>query len=100
MPTRRNSSIPIEWEHMFVSSGPRYSEDEARFAIAASRSWSEALRRPDARKSIDPPYPQLVREVRALGFSATARRYGASDNAIRKWIRAYESEMERAQRAA
>src|SRR3954452_15041825 len=30
---------------MFVSSGPRYSEPEARHAIRASRSWAEALRR-------------------------------------------------------
>ena len=32
-------------EHMFVHRGPRYSESEAREAIAASFSWSEALRR-------------------------------------------------------
>jgi hypothetical protein len=30
---------------MFVPRGPRYSEEEARAAIAASLSWSEALRR-------------------------------------------------------
>jgi hypothetical protein len=46
--------------------------------------------RPGARRVDRPPYPQLMREVRALGFCATARRYGVSDNAIRKWIRAYE----------
>jgi hypothetical protein len=32
-------------EHVFVSRGPRYSPEEARSAIAASRSWAEALRR-------------------------------------------------------
>jgi hypothetical protein len=63
--------------------------------------WDRAgIPRPDARKVDRPPYPQLVREIRALGFSATGRRYGVSDNAIRKWIGAYEREMERAQRAA
>jgi transposase-like protein len=25
-----------------------------------------------------------------MGYSATGRRYGVSDNAIRKWIRQYE----------
>jgi hypothetical protein len=30
---------------MFVAGGPRYGETEAREAIAASVSWSEALRR-------------------------------------------------------
>ena len=41
-----------------------------------------------------PPYPQLVREVRALGYLGTGRRYGVSDNAIRKWLRAYQREAE------
>jgi transposase-like protein len=35
----------------------------------------------------------LVREVHALGYCGTGRRYGVSDNAIRKWIRAYEREL-------
>jgi transposase-like protein len=34
-----------------------------------------------------------MREVQALGFRGTGRRYGVSDNAIRKWIRAYEREL-------
>jgi transposase-like protein len=40
-----------------------------------------------------PPYSQLLREVRAIGFSATGRRYGVTDNAIRKWLRQYEREL-------
>jgi hypothetical protein len=46
------------------------------------------------------PYPQLIREIRALGYSATGRRYGVTDNAIRKWVRAYEREQQRAKEAA
>jgi hypothetical protein len=49
--------------------------------------------RPGARRVERPPYPQLMREVRALGFGGTGRRYGVSDNAIRKWVRAYEREL-------
>lgn len=53
-----------------------------------------------ARRKVDrPPYPHLVREVNALGYLATGRRYGVSDNAIRKWLRQYERERERAQSA-
>jgi hypothetical protein len=37
-----------------------------------------------------PPYDQLLTDVKQLGYLATGRRYGVSDNAIRKWIRAYE----------
>lgn len=37
-----------------------------------------------------PPYNHLLREVQALGYSAVGRRYGVSDNAIRKWLAHYE----------
>ena len=45
------------------------------------------------RRAERPPYEQLVAEVRDEGFSAVGRRYGVSDNAIRKWIRRYEREL-------
>jgi transposase-like protein len=38
-----------------------------------------------------PPYDVIVRETAALGFSAVGRKYGVSDNAVRKWIRWYEA---------
>jgi HNH endonuclease len=60
--------------------------------------WDRSgIPRPATRRVDRPPYAQLAREIRAIGFSATARRYGVSDNAIRKWMRAYEREMEREQ---
>jgi predicted small metal-binding protein len=31
-----------------------------------------------------------------MGWSAIGRRYGVSDNAVRKWVRWYENEMARA----
>lgn len=42
------------------------------------------------RKIKRPPYEQLVNEVKELGYSGTGRKYGVSDNAIRKWIKFYE----------
>jgi hypothetical protein len=39
-----------------------------------------------------PPYEQLVREIAESSYSAVGRRYGVSDNAIRKWVRRYERE--------
>ena len=39
-----------------------------------------------------PPYEQLVAEVAATSWSAVGRRYGVSDNAVRKWVRMYERE--------
>ena len=42
------------------------------------------------RKVDRPEYQKLINEVENLGFSATGRKYGVSDNAIRKWIKTYE----------
>jgi hypothetical protein len=53
----------------------------------ASRSAQRAGRRVDR-----PPYEQLMAEIAATGWSAVGRKYGVSDNAIRKWVRAYERE--------
>jgi hypothetical protein len=63
--------------------------------------WDRAgIPRPGTRRVDRPPYAQLVSEVRAIGFAATGRRYGVSDNAIRKWIRGYEREMRAEEEAA
>ena len=46
--------------------------------------------RPAQRKVERPPEARLRAEVAQLGYSAVGRRYGVSDNAVRKWLRAYE----------
>jgi hypothetical protein len=51
--------------------------------------------RPSAHKTSWPPYEQLLGEISSIGFCAVGRRYGVSDNAVRKWVRAYERERER-----
>jgi hypothetical protein len=56
--------------------------------------------RPDTRKVDRPPYARLKREVAAIGWSAVGRRYGVSDNAVRKWVRWYESDLARISEAA
>jgi hypothetical protein len=46
---------------------------------------------PGARKVRErPPYEQLLAEIAATSWSAVGRKYGVSDNAIRKWVRTYE----------
>ncbi len=37
-----------------------------------------------------PPHSQLQQEISELGYSGTGRKYGVSDNAVRKWIKNYE----------
>lgn len=46
------------------------------------------------RRKVDrPSYAILVEEVLNDGYSATGRKYGVSDNAIRKWIKIYEKSL-------
>ena len=39
-----------------------------------------------------PPYEQLMAELAATNYCAVGRKYGVSDNAVRKWVRQYERE--------
>src|SRR3954449_11022346 len=47
---------------------------------------------PARRQAVRPPYERLVAEIQALGYVGVGRKYGVSDNAVRKWRRAYEAE--------
>lgn len=51
---------------------------------------------PAIRKAERPPYEKLLTEIEADGYCAVGRRYGVSDNAVRKWVRFYERQRERA----
>ena len=42
------------------------------------------------RKTSRPSYELLIQEIKELGYSAVGRKYGVSDNSIRKWIKTYE----------
>jgi transposase-like protein len=69
--------------------------DEQRFCSRRCGSrWPRPSDSHDHLRRVErPPYEQLVAEVERLGFSAVGRRYGVSDNAIRKWIRRYERDL-------
>lgn len=45
---------------------------------------------PDKRKVERPPFDELQVEIKANGYVATGKKYGVSDNAIRKWIKMYK----------
>ncbi len=51
--------------------------------------------KPEKRRVRRPPYEQLLAEIEATSYCAVGRRYGVSDNAVRKWVRFYERERER-----
>ena len=63
----------------------------------SSRTEPNRLRAVAARRRVErPPYDQLMREIRETSWSAVGRRYGVSDNAVRKWVRWYEAEVDAA----
>jgi hypothetical protein len=62
--------------------------------------WDRAKLRgrpkPGIRRVERPPYEQLLAEIEAHGYCWVGRKYGVSDNAVRKWVRFYEREREAA----
>jgi hypothetical protein len=66
------------WTHVYCS------------LSCAGRSTARREPRHESRRVERPPYEQLLLEIAGLGYSAVGRKYGLSDNAIRKWVRAYE----------
>lgn len=58
----------------------------------ASRRNRTYEARSASRRVPRPPYNHLLREIAAIGYAGTGRRYGVSDNAVRKWLRYYERE--------
>jgi hypothetical protein len=74
-----------------TNGGQRYCSTACAGRGEGSRRAKLAQRRVER-----PPYEQLVAEIEALGYLGVGRKYGVSDNAIRKWRRAYEAEAESA----
>jgi len=66
-------------------SGQRYCSRECGTRYKRSRDP-----RPELRKVERPSYEQLMKDVTAMSFCGVGRKYGVSDNAVRKWIRWYE----------
>ena len=56
------------------------------------RSALRGVSKPELRKVERPPYQQLLAEIEATRYLAVGRKYGVSDNAVRKWVRFYERE--------
>jgi len=43
-----------------------------------------------------PTYEQLKEDLAHMSWLAVGRKYGVSDNAVRKWIRWYEQDVDAA----
>jgi Zn finger protein HypA/HybF involved in hydrogenase expression len=53
--------------------------------------------RPERRKVERPSYEQLLEDLAEMSVLAVGRKYGVSDNAVRKWLRWYEAQTARDQ---
>jgi hypothetical protein len=96
---RRLTRVEQECVRCGKSFRPRDPRQRYCSRECGSRYDRSGLPRPGARRVDRPPYQQLLREIHALGYSATGRRYGVTDNAIRKWVRQFEREADGAQAA-
>jgi hypothetical protein len=61
-------------------------------------SWG--IPQPNRRKVERPSYEELILDIDELGYCAVSRKYGVSDNAIRKWVTQYEREFELQERCS
>lgn len=59
------------------------------------RSELRGTPKPKVRKVDRPPYEKLIAEIEATSYVAVGRKYGVSDNAVRKWVRFYARQRER-----
>jgi hypothetical protein len=76
---------------------PKYGQQRFCTISCAKRNHAREYRAlPHLRRVERPPYEQLMREIAETSYLAVGRKYGVSDNAIRKWVRAYERELPRA----
>jgi hypothetical protein len=70
-------------------------DSRRRYCSAYCGQRRRDQRGPQRRKVERPPYEQLLREIAETSWSAVGRKYGVSDNAVRKWVRWYEAELAR-----
>lgn len=66
----------------------RYCSQSCWGAVSSERK--RGVPQPHLRKVQRPSFEQLVEDVRTMSMVAVGRKYGVSDNAVRKWIRWYE----------
>jgi hypothetical protein len=93
----RNNRLPQEQRACLHCGTPfRPRHERHRYCSRSCGQRAPGIRTPriSQRRVERPPYEQLVAEMDLLGYLAVGRRYGVSDNAIRKWRRAYEAEAE------
>jgi hypothetical protein len=69
---------------------PKYHSHRYCSQTCGTHSKGPREPKPERRKVTRPSYEELMADVRSMSLLAVGRKYGVSDNAVRKWIRWYE----------
>lgn len=75
--------------------GVRWDRSACKGSTRGGNRGGRGVPTPHARKVERPPYEKLLEEIEATSYVAVGRKYGVSDNAVRKWVRFYERQRER-----
>ena len=77
----RNAMQKLEKVDIFSAKQPQHKKKPTNIH---REYWQRKVERPD--------YKTLCMDIKNMGFSATGRKYGVSDNAIRKWLGFYKKQ--------
>ena len=80
-PACKSTFVPTSLFHRYCS---------PKCVGAANGDRLRGIPQPETRKVERPSYQQLLEDVGTMSFLAIGRKYGVTDNAVRKWIRWYE----------
>jgi hypothetical protein len=78
--------------------GREFRKKGGRQRFCSQKCWQQspecraAKAKAGRRKVERPSYEQLLADLRELSWVAVGAKYGVSDNAVRKWLRQYESD--------
>lgn len=87
--TPRLRTCPVCGE-TFAPTNVRHRYCSSKCIGAANGERLRGVPQPELRRVDRPSYEQLMQDVRTMSMLAVGRKYGVSDNAVRKWIRWYE----------
>lgn len=71
---------------------PKYPSHRYCSQRCGSHSKGSHDPQPERRKVARPCHDQLLADLETMSFVAVGRKYGVSDNAVRKWLRWYGAE--------
>jgi hypothetical protein len=90
----RQRTCPV-CEQSFVPQHIRHRYCSVECWGSAASALYRGIPHPQTRKVERPSHEQLKADLSSLSFVAVGRKYGVSDNAVRKWLRWYECQAER-----